>query len=212
MMKPVFYLCLAITALLFLYWLKNLLGINLLTNLSVSAYPPFKQLLIDTTLHPAPGELILDENFESPLPSSITWLNLTAPNLDAITATYEQDPARSRHLVVTNNSERWWHITHRYRVAAQPGDRFHIKAHLWSDSAGGHAGIQVGTMANEGHIIRRNTWRAESEIQGKFQQVQQEITVTPGTHFLQFRLAGHGRGIFKFDNIQFIKMENSRQE
>jgi hypothetical protein len=185
------------------YWLKNASGINLVGDFSLSSYFPFSLLKLEPSVHHERGSVNIDEDFESLLPIPIKWWKLHTPAPDSISTNYvKTGPDSSRCLMVTSLSDQRWHVTHRYRIAVRKNDRFYLEGMLWSKSKGGYAAVQISGFDGQGQIIERNMWRIESSIQGKFEKIKGVFTVAPGVTSIRLRLAGKGKGEFKFDNIR----------
>lgn len=207
--KRIFYIAIAGLALAYLYWLKNVAGINLLKDFSLSAYFPFNLLKPEFIMYPEPGQLILAEDFEPGSPNPVEWMDVYTTDPAGVTVSYEPTGVNaSTCLVVKNPIEQRWHITHRYQIAATPQGKFSMEAMLWRSGTGGSAELQVGTIDDKGRVINRNIWHVGSSTQGSFERVGTVFSVSPDAAFIRFRLAGEGPGEFRFDNIKFRRLED----
>ena len=199
--KRALYLALACLGVLGLYWLKNLADINLFRHFSLHSYFPFSLLQHDKVILQPRGTVAVEEDFETLLPLPAPWHKLDSNRRRMVEAEYEQAANGSRLLVVTSRHEGWWHITHRYAIAVEPGDTFTLAGTLWQESAGGYGQLQVNALDASGRVVERGMWAVEADAQGQFQRIEKVFTVPPGVSRIMLRVAGRGAGRFKFDDL-----------
>jgi hypothetical protein len=206
--KRVLYVLLVCVCLACLYWLKNLADINIISDLSFSKYFPLSFLKYENTIYQSRGLVDIEEEFESLLPIPAKWHKLTTPEPTELEVSYENSGNRSsRYIIVTNAGERWWHITYRYAMEVEPGDKFVLGGLLWSKNKGGHAQVQVSAFDDSGNLIKRTMWFIGASTKGEFQQVEDVFVISPGVNLIKLRIAGKGPGQFKFDNLRLRSLE-----
>ena len=206
--KRSIYLATTLTCLICGYWLKNSAGINLFSNFSLSAYFPFSLIALERNVHMKYGPINIEEDFESLLPIPVQWHDLQTPEPHNVAVTHaNKAPGSSRCLIVNSFTNRWWHITHRYIFAVSENDKFSMQALVWSRSEGGYAEVEVSAFDAQGQVIKRAMWRIRSTTQNEFQKIKEEFTVSRGVASIRLRIAGKGIGEFKFDNIEFERLE-----
>jgi len=66
---------------------------------------------------------------------------------------------------------------------------------------------EVSAFDAQGQVIKRAMWRIRSTTQNEFQKIKEEFTVSRGVASIRLRIAGKGIGEFKFDNIEFERLE-----
>lgn len=190
------------------YWVKNSAGINLISDFSLSAYFPFSLLRSENTIYHKRGPVDIDEDFESLLPIPAKWLNLVTPEPGSVKANREKVGGEdSRSLVVTSTGDLWWHVTHRYVLEVEEGDNFIMEAMLWSKSKGGDGQVQISALDKNGRLIKRNMWSIKASSEGKLQEVKKHFTIYPGVALIKLRMAGNGKGVFRFDNVRLTRLE-----
>ena len=199
--KRALYLALACLGVLGLYWLKNLADINLFRHFSLHHYFPFSLLQHDKVILQPRGTVAVKEDFETLLPVPAPWHKLSTNRPRKVQVDYELADDGSRRLVVTSQHEGWWHISHRYALAVEPGDTFTLAGTLWQESAGGYGQLQVSAVDSGGNVMERGMWAIEAGVQGQFQRVEKVFTVPPGVSRIMLRVAGRGAGRFKFDDL-----------
>ncbi|MCB1846349.1 MAG: hypothetical protein KDI04_02915 [Halieaceae bacterium] len=199
--KRALYLALACLGVLGLYWLKNLADINLFRHFSLHRYFPFSLLQHDKVILQPRGTVAVKEDFETLLPVPAPWHKLSTNRPRKVQVDYELADDGSRRLVVTSQHEGWWHISHRYALAVEPGDTFTLAGTLWQESAGGYGQLQVSAVDAGGNVMERGMWAIEAGVQGQFQRVEKVFTVPPGVSRIMLRVAGRGAGRFKFDDL-----------
>ena len=199
--KRALYLALACVGVLGVYWLKNLADINLFRHFSLHRYFPFSLLQHDKVILQPRGTVAVKEDFETLLPVPAPWHKLSTNRPRKVQVDYELADDGSRRLVVTSQHEGWWHISHRYALAVEPGDTFTLAGTLWQESAGGYGQLQVSAVDAGGNVMERGMWAIEAGVQGQFQRVEKVFTVPPGVSRIMLRVAGRGAGRFKFDDL-----------
>ena len=205
--KRALYLALACLVVLGLYWLKNLADINLFSHFSLHQYFPFSLLQYDKVILKPRGTVAIEEGFEALLPVPTPWHKLSTNRPRKVQVGYELAANGSRHLVVTSQHKGWWHISHRYAIAVEPGDAFTLGGTLWRESAGGYGQLQVSALDVSGKIIERELWTIEADREGQFQRVEKVFTVPPGVPRIMLRIAGRGEGRFKFDDLSLTPVD-----
>jgi hypothetical protein len=199
--KRALYLALACLGVLGLYWLKNLADINLFRHFSLHQYFPFSLLQHDKVILQPRGAVAIEEGFEALLPVPTPWHRLSTNRPGKVQLDYELAANGSRQLVVTSQHKGWWHISHRYAIAVEPGDTFTLGGTLWRESAGGYGQLQVSALDAAGKVTNREMWAIQADGEGRFQRVEKVFTVPQGVSRIMLRIAGRGEGRFKFDDL-----------
>ncbi|PLW70613.1 hypothetical protein [Pseudohalioglobus lutimaris] len=190
-----------------IYWFKTQAGINLFHDTSFSKYLPFRLFKLEYSIRQNTDSDGLKEDFESSLPIPNRWISVHTPIPQNIIRNYGRScPGDSRCLIVKNKGDEWWHITHRYRFDVRENERFSLGGLLWRSSADGFAQIQITAYDKQGHIIARDKWYIETNLDEKFQRVEEEFSISPGVSTIRLRIAGQGQGEFRFDNIRLRRL------
>ncbi|MBK6287457.1 MAG: hypothetical protein IPJ33_00215 [Gammaproteobacteria bacterium] len=185
------------------YALKNSAGINLFEDFSLSNHFPFRYLRSDDTLYPEPFSLILNESFNVAPLLFRTWSTRVqrregedAPHYEALGVN------GSRCMVIRSDTDSWWNISHRYLVSVKQGDVLRVTAQVWNGSDSGRAGLEVAAYDANRNIIKWNYWSARAGTRSRFETTTLQFTIPAEVSFIRLRLAGGGRGEFRFDDIR----------
>ena len=186
------------------YALKSAAGINLFKNFSLSSHFPFRYLRSEDVLYPTPLSLILDESFNSAPVLFRTWSTTVQRSAGDDAPHYETLGVNgSRCMVIRNDADSWWNISHRYLVAVKPGDVLRVTAQVWNGSDSGRAGIEVAAYDEKKNVIKWNYWGKRSDTRSQFETITLQFSIPAEVSFIRLRLAGRGRGEFRFDDIRF---------
>lgn len=186
------------------YSLKSAAGINLFENFSLSSHFPFRFLRWEAMLYPEPPSLILDESFNVAPILFRTWSTRIQTSAGEDIPYYEALGINgSRCMVIRSDADSWWNISHRYRVAVKPGDVLRVTAQVWNGSDSGRAGLEVATYDEKRNVIKWNYWSTRSVTRSRFETITLQFSIPAEVSFIRLRLAGRGRGEFRFDDIRF---------
>ena len=155
-------------------------------------------------LYPTPLSLILDESFNSAPVLFRTWSTTVQRSAGDDAPHYETLGVNgSRCMVIRNDADSWWNISHRYLVAVKPGDVLRVTAQVWNGSDSGRAGIEVAAYDEKKNVIKWNYWGKRSDTRSQFETITLQFSIPAEVSFIRLRLAGRGRGEFRFDDIRF---------
>ncbi len=205
--KKKFLLLLVIPPLfLFAYWFKYQMGINFFHSISVSHYPPFKYL-INNVITPSHPGIIFKEDFNN-LHLFRTWTDAWMQEKGAVEMEFTSGGLNdSGCILITNTGQGTWAISHRKRVKVKKGDRFYFKgsANIKGNTASAY--LSVAAFTKRGKVIGWNLFKQKINQTGTWTTVQEEFTIPDdGTRYIIPRLVGAGKGIYRFDDIIFEKM------
>ena len=93
-------------------------------------------------------------------------------------------------------------ISHRYLVSVKHGDVLRVTAQVWNGSDSGRAGLEVAAYDANRNIIKWNYWSARAGTRSRFETTTLQFTIPAEVSFIRLRLAGGGRGEFRFDDIR----------
>lgn len=187
------------------YWLKCAAGINLFENFSLSSHFPFRYLpRSQFVLHPEPHSLILDESFNVAPIFFQNWPTHVQSSAGEDVPHYEVLGVNgSRCMVIRSDTDGWWNISHRYLVSVKQGDVLRVTAQVWNGSDSGRAGIEVAAYDEKRNVIKWNYWSKRSDTRSRFEMITLQFSIPAEVSFIRLRLAGGGRGEFRFDDIRF---------
>ena len=186
------------------YSLKSTAGINLFENFSLSSHFPFRYLRSEDVLHPEPLSLILDESFNVAPIFFRTWSTRVQRSAGEDVPHYEALGVNgSRCMIIRSDTDSWWNISHRYLVSVRPGDVLRVTAQVWNGSDSGRAGLEVAAYDEKRNVIKWNYWGKRSDARSRFETITMQFSIPAEVSFIRLRLAGRGRGEFRFDDIRF---------
>jgi hypothetical protein len=193
------------------YWFKGRLGINISEEYTLSEYFPFKYLVKDSTVHPEPGETIIDEPFN---PKSFferaVWL-LWMRDEGSVIVTYDLGGINnSRCLLVESSSKNKWSYTYRTYIEVQKGDVFSFEGFARVPDKDLSLAFTIASFDKDRKIIEWNSSKPEIYRNNQFEMLTKQFTVADGTRFIRFRITGSGIGKFRFDDIKFRKLKSNK--
>ncbi len=108
-----------------LYWLKNLLGIDVFESYTLSHQFPFDHLQRDNIVSPVSGDILIEESFSSNDIFQREWSNLWMREEGKVVQEYDTNGLRhSRCLLIRSGSEKDWAYSSLKMVKVKEGDRF----------------------------------------------------------------------------------------
>ncbi len=194
-----------IILIIFGYWLKCHVGVNVSESYSLSHYIPFKYLKRNNIITmPEPG-ILLNDSFESRITIS-NWSKLWMREEGKVILDYDSNGINnSRCLLVKSNSMKSWAYSHNKYVEVLKGDIFSFEGFvkLDGDKISAYAGI--ATFDKHKNPIKWNYISEKVDKTNKWVKVKKRFTIPNGISYIIFRLSGNGIGEFKFDDISFKK-------
>lgn len=189
-----------------LYALKKSAGVNLFEEISLSAYPPFRQLGADTLIVPRAGETMLADSFDTRFAWRRQWPEEVMSGRGRFPIAYGTGGvAGSRCAIVRSAEPTWWNLPHRYLVAVQPGNGLHAEAMVMKAHPAGRAEIHIAAYDAARRPLGSARWRSATQRHGAFERLELDVTIPPGVAFVRLRLAGRGAGEFRFDDVVFAR-------
>ena len=104
--------------------------------------------------------------------------------------------------MIRRDTDGWGNISHRYLVSVKQGDVLRVTAQVWNGSDSGRAGLEVAAYDANRNIIKWNYWSARAGTRSRFETTTLQFTIPAEVSFIRLRLAGGGRGEFRFDDIR----------
>ncbi len=190
---------------LFGYWVKCQMGINVTESISLSNLTPFKYLQRNDVISvPEPG-IILNDSFET-RPIIRNWSDLWMRDKGKVTVGYDfHGTNNSRCLLVKSNSTRSWAYSHNKYVEVLEGDVFSFEGitKIEGDEISAYAGIAA--FDKQKKPIKWNYISEKVDKTKKWVKINKKFAIPENIKYISFRLSGTGIGDFKFDNICFRK-------
>jgi hypothetical protein len=190
---------------LFGYWVKCQLAIDLDPLVSLSSYIPFKYLQRDDVVVSGGKGALLDESFDSRkiIPD---WSELWAREKGKVTRSYDSGGiGGSRCLLIKSASKGSWSYAHRKLIEVKNGDVFGFTGFARIED--GHALAFAGVEAlDKGRKVIG--WNYVKEVIGRgdgWTRFQRRFTLPGQVKYIRFRLSGAGMGEFRFDDIRLWK-------
>lgn len=194
-----------------LYWIKKRLDINIFKSFSLSHTFPFKYIPEYIIKSPRAGDLILNDDFESKIWPQTVWGALWMREKGKVTQRYDSTVNHSRYLLITSDSARDWSYGCLFLIRTDPGDVFYYDGLAGMQGKEARAGLGFATYDQDEKVLAWNF--GASQVQpGPMVRIGRRVIIGEGVRYIRFRIAGAGRGQFKFDNIQLIKIKSGKPE
>ncbi len=188
------------------YWLKAIVGVDMFDSYSLSEHFPFKYLIKEVVINPQPGELIIDEPFNSKSIFTKNWFLWMREEGD-VTATYDLSGMNdSRCLLVKSSSKMKWSYTYYKFIKVQKGDVFKADGFAEIKDEDLSIAFSIASFDKNKNVINWNSDQPELYRNNQFEMLSKKFTIADEIRFIRFRITGSGVGTFKFDNIQFQKL------
>jgi len=205
--KRYFYTIISIIIfIIFGYWLKCQLGMDISNSIHPSNYIPFKYLTKNTVIDdPKPGELIT-ESFDGSKWILNNWSELWMAEKGKVTQEYDKNGTNnSQALLIKSKSSKSWAYTHTMFIQAKPGDNFSFEGFVKSDGKTTTAYLGVASFDVNKKIIDYSYVKKKVNKSKMWTKVNEHFKVSDGIEYIQLRLTGSGIGEFRFDDIKLIK-------
>lgn len=190
------------------YWFKDMLGINISEEYALSEYFPFKYLIKNQTVHPEPGETIINEPFNSKSFFERDQWFLWMRDEGRVIVNYDSGGINaSRCLLVESSSKNKWSFTYRKYIEVQQGDVFSFEGFAKIVDKDLSLAFTIASFDKDRKNIEWNSSKPEIYRNNQFEMLTKQFTVADGTKFIRFRITGSGIGKFRFDDIKFKKLK-----
>ena len=203
--KYFIFVVLVLIAILAVYWVKSQLGFSISKKHSLSTYFPISYLKRDyVTEDPEPG-IILHDSFDS-WRLMRNWTELWMREKDSVFQFYDSEEEKNlRYLKIENRSDGSWSISHNKYVEVNKDDVFSIRVQtrLKGSNLSTWAGVSLFDMNQE--VVSWNFGTGKTVKTDEWITLQNTFTIPEGVAFVQFRLAGVGKGEFWYDDVRFSK-------
>ncbi len=190
---------------LFGYWVKCQMGINVIESISLSNLTPFKYLQRNDVISvPEPG-IILNDSFET-RPIFRNWSDLWMRDKGKVTAGYDSHGINnSRSLLIKSTSTKSWAYSHNKYVEVLEGDVFSFEGitKIEGDKISAYAGIAA--FDKQKKPIKWNYISEKADKAKKWVKINKKFAIPENIKYISFRLSGTGIGEFRFDNVCFRK-------
>ncbi len=194
------------------YWLKSLSGINISESHSLSEYFPFNYFKGYLVTYPEPGEMIIDESFDSKVSLVKTWSNIWVKEEGKVTLNYDSNGINnSRCLLIRSSSKKGWSYSYRKFIGVQKGDVFNFKGFGWIQGDKVSAKFRIASFDKDKTVIKWDYEKTKILKNNQFEKVTKRFTVADGIAFIRFSITGRGVGDFRFDDINFSQAKNSEK-
>ena len=192
-----------------LYWMKKRLNIDIFESFSLSHTFPFKYIPKYVIKNPRAGDLILKDDFESKFRPRTLWGALWMREDGKVVRSVDSPENHSRCLLITSESSRDWSYECQFLIRADAGDVFYYEGLAGLQGAEAHAVLGFTTFDPEKTVLAWNYGVSPVEP-GPMALIRRQVSIGEGVGFIRFRIAGRGRGQFRFDNIRLIKIRSGK--
>ena len=195
------------TFLIFLsaYWLKNLWGLNIFSEFSLSRYPIFAALnaqVIDNQPHP--GAVIADSFDDKSLLASLRkqWKFYGA----TIEVTADSNnPSNSVMIIRAKTTERWNGNRTQY-VQVNTGEHYQYSIRVKMTGAASYTRASVITYDANRKALSWSNFKTRVVERNKWLDLQRNFAIPSGVHYIKFRITGAGIGAYRFDDFVLNKL------
>jgi hypothetical protein len=194
-----------------LYWLKKRSGINLFKSFSLSHTFPFKFIPQYVIKNPRPGDLIIQEEFEKKLWPLSVWGSLWMREAGKVIQGFDSAMDQSRCLLITSHSTRDWSFECQFLIRVEAGDVFYYEGSAMGQGTEAFAALGFTTFDRDQNVLEWNYGNTPVKP-GPMVRIRNQVKIKEGIHFIRFRIAGVGRGQFRFDHIRLIKMSSDKPQ
>lgn len=119
---------------------------------------------------------------------------------------------QSRCLLITSNSTRDWSFECMFLIRVEAGDIFYYEASaMMVQGTEAFAGLGFTTFDRDQNVLEWNYGYTRVKL-GPMARIRNQVKIKEGIQFIRFRIAGIGRGQFRFDHIGLIKMSSGKPE
>lgn len=189
------------------YWLKDQIGINVFDSISISSYFPFKYLANNVIRSPKPG-ILLNDNFNTKLKIG-QWSELWMKEAGAVSKEMSADGFNgSKCLLIRSSSDYSWTISHNKRVEVKKGDIFYFNGLVKIKGDNPFAYMSVSAFDEHKEVAGWHVYKEKVSKTDVWVGIEKHFTISDDDikHII-FRLAGMGKGEYRFDEITFRKLK-----
>jgi len=189
------------------YWFKNQMGINFFGDFSIGSYFPFKYFANDVIVSPKPG-ILLEEDFNKKRFFK-TWSNLWMREDGTVTKELSSEGINgSKCLLIKNTSKGSWVYSHNKKILVKKGDIFYFEGDVNIQGDDLSAYLSVAAFDKNKNAINWNLFKEKVNRTGVWGRVEKQFNISDDViKYISFRLAGVGKGNYRFDNIIFRKIK-----
>lgn len=189
---------------LFGYWVKCQVGINVSGSISLSKLVPFKYLQRNDVIPLSESGIVLNEPFTIPITRN--WSKLWMREEGKVTRGYDSKGINnSRCLLIKSNSKKSWLCNHNKYVQVTKGDFFGFEGFARVEGADVSAYLGVASFDVNKKVIKLNYVKKKIDERGVWTKVNEHFKVSDGIEYIQLRITGSGIGKFRFDDIKLIR-------
>jgi hypothetical protein len=203
------YLLIALLPILlvFGYWLKIQIGINIFDSFGISSYFPFKYFINHVIESPKPG-ILLEDDFNK-ISIIKKWSDLWMREDGRVTKELTADGIDgSKCLLIKNSSSGSWTYSHNKLVEVKPGDLFAFDGLVNIQGNNLSAYLSLAAFDENKKVIAWNFFKEKVNKTGTWVRVNKQIAISnDNIKYIQFRLVGVGLGEYRFDQIAFHKIK-----
>ena len=205
------FVALMVTAfLIFLsaYWLKNLWGLNIFSEFSLSRYPIFAALnsqVIDN--QPFPGPVIADSFDDKSLLASLKrqWRFYGSAIEMAADA---KNPSNDTMTIRAKTAERWNGNLTQY-VQVNTGEHYQYSIRVKMTGATSYVRASLITYDANRKALSWSNFKTRVVERNKWLNLQRNFAIPAGVHYIKFRITGAGIGEYRFDDFVLNKLSAS---
>ena len=195
------------TLIVFGYWFKIQMGVNLFDLFSFSSFFPFKYFNNHVMATPKPG-ILFRENFNNKTIFK-SWSDLWMREAGTVTKEFSADGCNgSRCLLIKSSSTESWAYSHKTMIQVKRGDIYHFEGFVNIQGQNMSASLSVAAFDSNKRAIE---WSLEKEKVNKYNtwtRVAKQFAIASNEiKYIKFRLGGKGTGEFRFDDITFYKLK-----
>ena len=190
------------------YWLKNFLGMNIFSELSLSRYPIFSTL--DSQVinnQPFPGVVMADFFDETgPLASLKREWRFHGSAVEM--APEPNNPSDRTMTIRANTTERWnGHFTRFLQVSTGEHYQYSIRVKMTGEDSYVRASL-ITYDANRKALSWSN-FTARVAGHDEWLDLQRNFIIPAEIHYIRFRITGAGIGEYRFDDFVLNKLSIS---
>ncbi len=193
------------------YWLKNILGVNIFSEFSLSRYPVFSALNSEVIYsQPFPGIVAADsfdkDNLLVALRNQWKFYGATAE-----VAAEKTNSSSYRMVISAKTRERWNGSFVRY-VQVSKGEQYQYSIRVKLIDSDSYARASIVTYDANREALSWSNFKTKAVKHNEWVDLRQNFTIPKGVHYIKFRITGAGIGEYVFDNFVLKKLPASTMQ
>ena len=190
------------------YWLKNFLGMNIFSELSLSRHPVFSTLDSQVINNQRLPGMVTADSFDEAGPLASLKREWRFHGSTVEMAPDPNNPSNRTMTIRANTTERWnGNFTRFLQVSAGEHYQYSILVRMTGEDS--YARSSLITYDANRKALSWSNFTARVARHDEWLNLQRNFTIPAEVHYIKFRITGAGIGEYRFDDFVLNKLSTS---